>query len=211
MTARRESGRAPFSPSDKALVRCANLVYAGNKTSKCFSDNFLTTLELETNITPLKSFESVKLAGEKVFEYPFAVMTGEGVFSLHEAERTNLRSYLERGGFLLASAGCSSRDWGRSFRREMKKVFPEHDLQDVSMDHPLFETVFDIRHCKLRKSSGSATLQGLELDGRIVVIYSPEGLNDTANAGRGCCCCGGNEIANSREINVNIITYALTH
>ena len=42
-----------------------------------------------------------------------------------------------------------------------------------------------------------ATLEGLEIDGRIVLIYSPEGLNDTANAGGGCCCCGGNEIRNS--------------
>ena len=47
--------------------------------------------------------------------------------------------------------------------------------------------------------------------GKIVLIYSQEGLNDTANAGGGCCCCGGNEIRNSQEINVNVFTYALTH
>jgi hypothetical protein len=58
-------------------------------------------------------------------------------------------------------------------------------------------------------------LEGLEIDGKIVMVYSPEGLNDTANAnksgGKNCCCCGGNEVKNSQQINVNIFTYALTH
>ncbi|MCA9429391.1 MAG: hypothetical protein KC940_02670, partial [Candidatus Omnitrophica bacterium] len=61
-----------------------------------------------------------------------------------------------------------------------------------------------------KKSSGSAVLEGLEIDGRIVMIYSPEGLNDTSNV-QGCCCCGGNEVKNSQEVNVNVITYSLTH
>jgi hypothetical protein len=35
-------------------------------------------------------------------------------------------------------------------------------------------------------------------------------LNNTANA-PGCCCCGGNEIKNSMEVNVNILAYALLY
>jgi hypothetical protein len=65
------------------------------------------------------------------------------------------------------------------------------------------------------KKGGTAYLEGLVVDGKIVMIYSGEGLNDTANAskedGKQCCCCGGNEIKNSQDINVNIFTYALTH
>ena len=82
------------------------------------------------------------------------------------------------------------------------------------MDHPIFHTVFDIRSIRLKKG-GTTQLEGLTIEDKIVLIYSPEGLNDTANAGRNgqrqCCCCGGNEIKNSHEINVNIFTYALTH
>ena len=196
---------------EDSLVKCANLVYASSKTSKCFSDKFLDTLELETNVRTAKAFEPVKLAKDTIFEYPFAIMTGEGDFTMPEQERINLRAYLERGGFLLASAGCSSEEWDRSFRREIAKAFPHRHLKKIPMTHKIFSTVFDIRRLKLKKSSGTASIEALEINGKIVLVYSSDGLNDTANAEKGCCCCGGNEIKNSQEVNVNVLTYALTH
>ena len=53
-------------------------------------------------------------------------------------------------------------------------------------------------------------LEGISLDGRLGVIYSLDGLNDTAHT-QGCCCCGGNEITNCIQVNVNILAYALTY
>jgi hypothetical protein len=41
------------------------------------------------------------------------------------------------------------------------------------------------------------------------VLYSQDGLNDTSNT-QGCCCCGGNEITNAEQINVNILIYSLS-
>jgi hypothetical protein len=58
---------------------------------------------------------------------------------------------------------------------------------------------------------GDAKLKGLEIDGKIVAVFSSDGLNDTANAGGKCCCCGGAEIQNARQMNVNLLAYALTH
>jgi hypothetical protein len=197
----------PKDPGDK--LKCANLVYAGSKSSVCFSDKFLTTVERESNCEPEKQFTTTKLATDNAFDFPFAIMTGEGDFTLLEKERKNLRSYLMRGGFLLASAGCSSEEWDRSFRRELKQIFPEKPLKKIEMEHPIYRTVFDITRIQL-KDGGSTLLEGLEIDGRIVAIYSPEGLNDTPNV-KGCCCCGGNEIKNCQELNVNIFIYALTH
>lgn len=192
-------------------VQCANLVYAGSKTSKCFSDKFLVTAKMETNIIAARRFNQVRLSGDDLFNYPFSIMTGEGHFSLLEQERINLRSYLERGGFLLASAGCSSQPWNKSFRSEIRKVFPDLKLIKVPMTHKIFSTVFDIKSLKLRKSKGNAAIEALELNGKIVLVYSPDGLNDTSNAEKGCCCCGGNEIKNSQEVNVNVFTYSITH
>ena len=126
-----------------------------------------------------------------------------------EQERKNLKSYLTNGGFLLASAGCSSMEWDRSFRSEIKKVFPDMSLTKITMDHPLFRTVYDISSIRL-KNGGTTLLQGLEINGKIVLIYSSEGLNDTGSV-KGCCCCGGNEVRNSREVNVNIFAYAVMH
>lgn len=204
---------APLTAQDAdarlELVQCANLIYAGSKTSHCFSDKFLRELNEVSHIDADKQFTPVKLATEDLFNYPFAIMTGEGTFSLFEEERTNLKSYLERGGFLLASAGCSSPEWDRSFRREFKLLFPDKDLTKIQMDHPLFQMVHEVKRINL-KNGGTTLLEGLELGGKIVLVYSSEGLNDVASV-QGCCCCGGNEIRNSKEINANIIAYALTH
>ena len=197
-------------------LKCANLIYAGSKSSVCFSSKFLETVKRETNCEPDTEFTPVRLAKEDMFKYPFAVMTGEGEFTLLDKERQMLKSYLSRGGFLLASAGCSSIEWDRSFRKEIDRIFPNYKLKKISMHHAIFHTIFEITSITL-KHGGTTQLEGLEIDGKIVLIYSPEGLNDTANAGKKgstggqCCCCGGNEIQNSQEINVNIFTYALTH
>lgn len=205
------AGCLGLSAQEKApdRVACANLIYAGSKSSVCFSDKFLDTVERETNIQAEKQFTPLKLASAEIYNYPFAIMTGEGNFTLQEEERKNLRSYLTRGGFLLASAGCSSADWSRSFRREFSQIFPGKELKKIQMDHPLFRTIFDIQKIQL-KNGGTTLLEGLEMDGKIVLIYSAEGLNDTPNV-KGCCCCGGNEIKNCREINANIFAYTLTH
>ena len=204
------SGEAgPSVHGDSEVLRCANLVYAGEKSSVCFSDKFLTTLQYETNMNVEKAFHPVKLSGEEIYDHPFAVMTGEGSFVLFEEERKNLKSYLTRGGFLLASAGCSSVDWDRSFRAEIGRAFPDLELKRLPKDHPLFTTVFEVGSIRL-KSGGEGWLEGLEIDGKIVLVYSSEGLNDTPNV-KGCCCCGGNEVKNCQELNVNIFTYSITH
>lgn len=191
-------------------VQCANVIYAGNKTSRCFSDAFLTTLQQKTTIVAERRFKPVKLDSKELFEYPFLVMTGEGEFRLLQTERENLAKYLKGGGFLLASAGCSSKEWDEAFRREMKGLLKEHPLQQIQPVHPLFRTVFHIEKLDLAKSSGAASLEGIDINGKLVCVYSRHGLNDTQNSS-GCCCCGGNEIRNSLEVNVNIVAYALLH
>ena len=59
----------------------------------------------------------------------------------------------------------------------------------------------------LKASDGVANT---EIAGRLGVIYSQDGLNDTAHT-HGCCCCGGNEISNCIQVNVNILAYSLLY
>jgi len=193
----------------EGIVQVANLVYAGTKTSKCFSDHFLVQAEKASSISTSRRFHAVKLSSEELFEFPMVIMTGEGSFTLQDSERQNLRKYVERGGFLLASAGCSSPDWDRSFRAEMAKVFPEQPLAALGMSHPVFHTVYDIAQLTAKHGT-PRPLEGVTVNGRLGVIYSQDGLNDTAHT-QGCCCCGGNEITNAVQVNVNILAYALTY
>src|SRR3954469_25833440 len=128
----------------EGIVQVANLVYAGTKSSKCFADHFLIQAEKASSISTSRRFHAVKLSSDELFEFPLVIMTGEGSFQLLDSERQNLRKYIERGGFLLASAGCSSPDWDRSLRAELAKVFSDHPLVGIKMDHPVFHTVFDV-------------------------------------------------------------------
>lgn len=194
----------------EGAIQCANVIYAGNKTSRCFSDAFLTTLQQKTTIVAERRFKPVKLDSKELFDFPFLVMTGEGDFRLLQPERENLARYLQGGGFLLASAGCSSKEWDEAFRREMKALLKDYPLQAIAPKHPLFRTVFQIEKLDLAKSSGTAAIEGIEINGKLVCVYSRHGLNDTHNS-TGCCCCGGNEIRNALEMNVNIVAYALLH
>jgi hypothetical protein len=192
-----------------STVQVANLIYAGTKTSKCFADHFLVEAEKSSSISTSRRFHAVKLSSDELFEFPLVIMTGEGAFALPDEERQNLRKYVERGGFLIASAGCSSPEWDKSLRAELAKIFPDHPLAALKMDHPVFHTVFDIaelngRHGKIHP------LEGVSVGGRLGVLYSQDGLNDTAHT-QGCCCCGGNEITNCIQVNVNILAYALTY
>src|SRR5207244_1816503 len=118
-------------------------------------------------------FHAVKLGSDELFSFPLVIMTGEGDFQLPDSERENLRRFIERGGFLLASAGCSSRDWDRSFRREMAKAFPEHPLTTLGMDHPVFHTVYEIRTLQA-KHGRPRPLEGVTLGNRLGVIYSQD-------------------------------------
>jgi len=192
------------------LVNCAILTYGNNKTSRCFSNEFLSQIGRETHVRCNPKFVPILLESADLFECPFAVMTGEGAFELTEAQRVNLRNYLENGGFIIASAGCSSEEWKESFRKEISKVFADVPLKQLETSHAVFHTVYDIAELRC-KGTHRAHLEGLEIDGKIVMIFSPDGLNDTGKAGPRCCCCGGNEIQNARQMNVNLLAYTLTH
>ena len=194
----------------QGAVECGNLIYASNHTSKCFSDEFLTTVQQKTSIATERRFKAVKLADDELFKIPFVIMTGESDFTLSAKERENIKKYCENGGFLLASSSCSNAAWDTAFLREIRTLFGADKLKDIPMDHEIFRTVFTIKELKLAKSSGSAALRGITHNGKLVMIYSSEGLNDSSRV-EGCCCCGGNEIENSTELNANILAYALLH
>lgn len=198
------------SNSESDMVRCANLTYAGNKTSVCYSDRFLTRMRQETKINTAPKFDKAHLGKEDLFQYPFSIMTGEGGFTLTPQERINMKHYVTHGGFIVASAGCSDPEWTRSFRSEMNRVFPGNKMKVIPISHPIYRTVYKVDSTHTIHDNRGANLEGLFYKDRIVVVFSPDGLNDTSHA-ENCCCCGGDEIDQSEYMNVNILAYALLH
>ena len=189
-------------------IQCGNLMYGGTQTSVCFADHFLSRAAKETNLSVAPNFTPVQLAADAVFNTPFCVWSGEGAFSLNAHERENLKKYLAAGGFIVASPGCSNADWDRSFRKELKLCLPETPLTKIPMDHTIFSTVYKIPRLTLMHGGSTTQVEGITMNGRLVLVYSREGLNDARNA-KGCCCCGGDQINEGEQVNVNLITYAL--
>lgn len=176
---------APLIAKEGA-VECGNLIYAGTKTSRCFSDEFLSLVQQKTSIKTERRFKPVKLAGDELFKFPFVIMTGEDDFNLTVKEREHLKKYLENGGFMLASPGCSNKAWTTAFIREIKRIFDKDALIDIPMDHAIFDTVTKIKKLPL-SHGGEGKLQGIVHNGKLVVAFASDGLNDTSNT-EGCCC-----------------------
>jgi hypothetical protein len=195
--------------SDLTLLQCGNLIYAGNQSSVCFADNFLSDVAKQTNLRVNRKFCPVRLDSEALFDYPFCAMSGNETFSLPTKEREQLRKYLTQGGFLLVSPGCSDEKWDKSFRQEIKVCFPDHPLQKIPMTHPIFSVVNAIPRLT-EKHGKTVFLEGVEINGRLALVYSPDGLNDVEHAS-GCCCCGGNEIQDPARVNVNVFAYAVLY
>lgn len=196
--------------AEPTVITCGNLVYGKNQTSVCFASTFLKDAAKETGLDIEPEFKRIKLGSDNVFETPLCIFTGEGKFTLNEAERKNLRQYVMNGGFIIVSPGCSDEKWNAAFQRELAAVFPGHPLEPLSMDHELFSMIHTITSLDAGRRAGLIKLQGITVNGRLAILYSPEGLNNARNA-KGCCCCGGNELRNSREINVNALVYALVY
>lgn len=81
----------------------------------------------------------VRASDAKLFDYPFVYLTGHGNIRWTDREVENLRAWMLRGGFLYADD-----DYGMdlSFRREIKRVFPEYDLVELDRSHPLFSCFY---------------------------------------------------------------------
>ena len=199
----------PLAADEPTTIACGNLVYGKNQTSVCFASTFLKDAARETGLDIKPEFDRIKLASDEVFSTPMCIFTGEGNFSLNEAERKNLKQYVMNGGFIIVSPGCSDEKWNAAFKRELAAIFPAYPLESLPMDHELFSMVHTITNLPTKRGA-QIKLQGMTVNGRLAILYSPEGLNNARNA-KGCCCCGGNELKNSREINVNALIYALVY
>lgn len=198
--------KAPDKPIDIAL-----LTYNRGKTAACFASKFLDLAARKGNLNVSRSLVKIPLEESDIRTYPMVIFSGDLRFKLADKELANLRSYMQQGGFVLASAGCSNEIWNASFKTMIKEMLPDSELKPLSLDHPLFHTLYDLKQLNSTKTGKTPTIYGLEINGRLAMVYSPIGVNDTAHAGGECCCCGGEEIQQAYLLNANLIAYVLTH
>ncbi len=158
-------------------------------------------------------------------DYPVLFVHGRRSFSWTAEERAAVAEYVTNGGVIFGDAICAAEEFAKSLRAEMKSIFPSAEMVRIPADHPLFSDEFkgfDLSKVRLRMPRGrdrqsemaapisevTPVLEGIELDGRFVVIFSPYdiscALESTASSD-----CEGYVSEDAARLGINILLYAL--
>ncbi|MBS1914200.1 MAG: DUF4159 domain-containing protein [Bacteroidetes bacterium] len=140
-----QPGEAPPTvtkrPQNSAFV-IARLKYAGGGdwyNDQSSEVNMLEYLRKATGMNVRPTFESVDIASDNIFNYPLLFLTGHGNVNFSETDVRRLRAYLLAGGFLYIDD-----DYGldTAIRREMHKVFPGQEFQELPFSHPIYHAFY---------------------------------------------------------------------
>lgn len=105
--------------------------------------NFSYRLQQLTSLKVDPDGVIIDLTDPTLFDYPFIYMCEPGDIVFSDDEASALRKYLLNGGFLMADDFWGYNDWD-TFAEAMKGVFPERTPTELSIDHPVFHTVYDL-------------------------------------------------------------------
>ena len=136
--------------------------------------NLLTFIKNNTNI-PVALIERKSKIGEDIFiKSQYLYLTGHGNIKFSDEEAIILRNHLLSGAFLHADDNYGM---DNSFRREMKKVFPEKEWVELPFSHPIFHAYYDFPNGlpKIHKHNDQPP-QALALfdNDRLIVLYTFE-------------------------------------
>lgn len=106
----------------------------------------LTTVPVSRDRSGEPNHVVVTLTDPHLFECPFVMMTEVGSLDLAPDEAEQLRTYLEKGGFLWADDFWGEYAW-QVWEHEIRKALPDgvYPMRDLPLDHPLFHTVYNVK------------------------------------------------------------------
>ena len=134
--------------------------------------NLIDAINRRTSLAVEKAEARTKLTDAALSDFPFLHMTGHGNVKWTDAEVRALRAWLDAGGFLHADDNYGLDE---SFRREIKRVFPDRVLVDVPLSHPIYHLVYDFPRGlpKIHEHDGlPARGFGIFIGDRLAVFYS---------------------------------------
>ncbi len=163
--------------TNKGFFQIARLKYNGG--GDWYNDpsaevNLLNYVKEHTSVKVNAEYVFVDIATNDIFSYPFLFLTGHGNILFSDEEANRLRTYLENGGFLYVDD-----DYGldKSFRREIKKIFPDNALVELPFNYKLYHIFYNFNSGppKIHKHNGKPPQGfGIFLGKRLVVYYTYE-------------------------------------
>lgn len=106
--------------------------------------NFSWRLSQMTSLHVDPDCRVIDITDPELFDYPFTYIVEPGGLTFLDNEVPILRRYLLNGGFLMFDDFWGEAEWA-NLEMEIKRVLPEYEIVDLSMDHPIFHIVFDIK------------------------------------------------------------------
>ncbi len=171
-----------------------------------------------TSIEASTTGHAVGLTDPDMFSFPFLYMAGKYEFEPFTDEETaSLRRFLSYGGFLLADDALGQPGYGfdKSFRREVKKLFPEKDFSRIPSSHAAMRSYYLLKRIGGRRMI-SPYLEGLNIGNTTPLIYSHNDLGgawerDQLGSWVYPCTPGGEQQRKDAfHVGINLILYAMT-
>lgn len=134
--------------------------------------NLIKHIKKRTDIRISPKEKIISLLDDDLFLYPFIYINGHGNIKLSDEEVKRLKRYLENGGFLF----CND-DYGldKAFKREMKKVFPDKDMEEVPFSHAVYHTFYNFPEGMPKVHEhypGPAKGLGIFYQNRLIVLFA---------------------------------------
>lgn len=161
--------------------------------------------------------ETVDLTKSDLTTCSLLYMLGHFDFALSEEEVARLRAYLLNGGVLFAEACCGSAQFDAAFRREIKRVLPDRNIEAIPLTDPLYSTaeipVGEVRLTPMlaeRTSPDKVLLEGIKVGGACAVVYSKYAVGSALEGGE-CPFSLGFGDDTAFRLGLNVLVYAMTH
>lgn len=159
-----------------------------------------------------------------LFQYRLLYMHGRTRFSFGPEEREAIKLHLSRGGMLFADACCGAKPFDKSFRELVTQLYPDAPLKTIDLKHEIFteEIGHELKKVRRRTAEGTGpnvplsasikdvdpVLEGVEVDGRLVIVYSKYDLS-CALERQAALSCEGYVSEDATKLATNIVLYSL--
>ncbi len=106
--------------------------------------NFSFRLQQLTSLKVNPVSKYFTLTDPQLFDYPFIYIVEPGSLVFDDEEVKALRRYLLNGGFLMVDDFWGEEEW-YNFEYEFRRVFPDRELVELPLSHPIFHCVYDLK------------------------------------------------------------------
>jgi hypothetical protein len=213
--------------TNRGVIEIAKLRHGGgcNDAPGALVNLLRTASQGELKLRVRTAPELVNISDANLFRYHLVFAHGRHDFRLTPEERKQLHEYIERGGTVLADAICASRPFAAAFRREIAAALPGKTLERIPAEDPIFTASYggyDVQQVSLRDPDATDTgqpiaarvrqvepqLEGINIDGRWAVIFSPFDISCALESHEAVGCRGYTQ-EDAARLGLNVLMYSL--